>query len=226
MHAGHREPGGRFIFRCAVIWYATPNTGAGAYPTENQRCQARGELRYPGVFWARPAHGYPSPRSLPANPAALLARLRAAAARGATYWATDTMDLGNAIMAQPAMTTRSAVLFTLIERLLQVPIPASLRAALYEATARIPGLHLARHARDVAGRPGVGIVFGLPSGAPDVPPIAGEFILDPVSYRFLGMDWRLDPARSGPHTPGFSTAIGFAVIRSGLQWSQHRKARR
>ena len=223
VHGGVNVAGSGFHYECAVMWYRSPATGATGFPSLNQRCPADGRVRYPGTIAAGPEHGYPDPGSLPTQPAALLTRLRADAGRGAAYWRTNSIDAGNAIMAGSGLTTRTAVVFTLIERLLQVPISARLRAALYEATAQIPGVDLARHVTDMAGRPGVGVVLSsgnvTVNGRPDTRgPVTCEFILDPVSYRFLGLEWRFQgPKPKGdPHRPVMSYTAGFAVIRTGL----------
>ena len=140
-------------------------------------------------------NGYPPPKSLPTEPAALLAALYQAAAHpappgGGTFWGTDpTLD------PSPA-----DIVFVLADRLLQAPISSQLRSALFAATARLPGVELIPNAADAAGRRGVEVAIAThqTSYYPCATAAGFQgFILDPVTYRYLGerdvMTWT-------PHT--------------------------
>jgi hypothetical protein len=212
--------------RCFVLIYQTPATGRAGFPTKSGSCD--GKLRpffedktvdHPGkdgwtaIDMKRDPHarGYPDPARLPTHPAALLAALNRAAARG--HWDTGSLNLAGEMLFTPDG-PRSAIVFGLIERLLQVPIRPALRAALFEVTGRLPGITLERHATDLIGRPGVGIALSFP-----IPIIKGrpnrvglEFVVDAKTYQFLGVAWT-DGIGGKPAHPEKS---GYAVIKSFL----------
>jgi hypothetical protein len=77
--------------------------------------------------------------ALPSDPERLHARLRRAAG-----------DLGSS----PEQET-----FTIVADILGNPIPASLRASLLRAAARIPGIETVENVRDIEGRPGVAVAL-------------------------------------------------------------------
>ncbi len=235
--AGNRTRPYGFNYLCLVMWYVTPATGRTGFPTgvsldgrpsdlrptdRKQRCPTRTPKPVLGSY-VPSTHGYPMPGSLPRTPSALLAALSEDAGRGASYWNTDVIDTGNAGIGSVGLTSRTAIVFVLIERLLQVPIPGALRAALCQATALIPGVRLVHSATDIAGRPGVAIE--LPAQPGDVyhdngrsysgPGISCEYILDRVSYRFLGLVFTIGPPSFDPKRPSFRWTEGFAVLRSG-----------
>jgi hypothetical protein len=150
-------------------------------------------------------NGYPPPATLPAQPAALLGTLDQAAARGWQYWG---VTFGPA-MAEGAVSTPDVV-FELIDRLLQAPISSQLRAALYQVTARLPGVELIRNVTDAAGRRGTEIAMAHDDSAQQSPSACdygvgfAGFILDPATYRYLGeRDVTKWTPRSG-HCPSLS----------------------
>jgi len=82
-------------------------------------------------------------------------------------------------------------------------LPASVRAALYEATAELPGVELLGAVEDPAGRPGTGIAYADRKRG-----VRHELILDPETSALLGE--RDSLIRSGAH--GFEgTTIGYAA---------------
>jgi hypothetical protein len=85
--------------------------------------------------------------------------------------------------------SKTDIVFELVDRLLQAPISSQLRSALYAVTARLPGVELIRNAADAAGRHGVEIAIATHESFAS-PCVSGAgidgFILDPVTYRYLG----------------------------------------
>jgi hypothetical protein len=132
---------------------------------------------------ATPGHWYPAPGSLPTDPSELLARLDRDLSLGAAYWGLQSLLR----VPSPA---HDQLVFELIGRLLQGPIPGALRAALYEAVIHLPGVTLVRHVVDALGRPGVGVSMQVSGLA--VMPTGYEFILGADTYRFLGVLWSGD----------------------------------
>jgi hypothetical protein len=108
---------------------------------------------------------YPPLRSLPLDPARLLARLTAFAAGGGS----------------PA--EREDSVFTLIGSMIEMPVGSQLRAALYEAIERLPGITLVADAVDAAGRHGFGVEFRWLEGSV---PAASEYIISLGTGRYLG----------------------------------------
>ena len=124
-------------------------------------------------------HMYPAPWTLPDTPSALYTRLTEEASRGGHYWGTENID-------SSWDNNRDDITFQLVTRLLSAPVPAPLRAALYQAAAKIPGVTLIRNAVDAAGRHGVAVARTQDEPRAIGGPQRAEFILDPASYRFLG----------------------------------------
>ena len=119
-------------------------------------------------------HLYPALNTLPTSPASLRTALYAAAARGGAAWGLPTVHSADAIVA------------SLIETLMAVPISGPLRAALYGLLAQTPGVTLVPNAVDAAGRHGTGIVTNW-----DYPGYGRgtvETIFAPRTYTVLGGD--------------------------------------
>ena len=77
--------------------------------------------------------------------------------------------------------------FKLINAMLQTVQPAEVRAALYQALPKIPGVTVVQGATDVAGRRGVAFVRAASIEAPGSSDrFRLEVILDPNTYRYLG----------------------------------------
>jgi hypothetical protein len=134
---------------------------------------------------------YPALNTLPTGPAALRAALYAAAARGGAAWGLPTVHSADAIVA------------SLIETLLGVPISGPLRAALYELLAQTPGVTLVPNAVDAAGRHGTGIVTNW--DYPGYGRGTTETIFAPGTYAVLG---------GNDIMPG--QRVYFATLGSGL----------
>jgi hypothetical protein len=114
-----------------------------------------------------PTISYADLRKLPRDPAALDRRL-------------ERLKLGNT-----GLGTGAARAFYLIQALLTTfVLPAALAAELYRALAALPGLRVDAHATDVAGRPGVGLVFPAGRGSQ----LSQELILNPRTYRIQGFE--------------------------------------
>jgi hypothetical protein len=137
-------------------------------------------------------NGYPPPDTLPTDPAALRAALYTAANRPAPdgEWNFWGVVLWPPMSSRPSQTD---IVFELVGRLLQAPISSPLRSALYEVTAQLPGVRLITNVADAAGRRGVQIALatkGVPGILMGTPCVSGVgfhgFILDPVTYRYLG----------------------------------------
>lgn len=193
-HAVNAYPG------CAVSWY-TPqgrplaSIVEGVEPADKQ-CEGV-SVKSPGKrFKPTAPHWYPSLASLSHDPRTLLAQLDAAADRGPAYW-----SLGAGTGPEP---TRDQIAFTLVERLLQAPISADLRAALYQATIGIRGVSLDPHTVDALGRPGTGVSMRLPDGAGSF--FTSEFILARHTFTFLG---------TATFVPGMAPS-GSARVRTGI----------
>jgi hypothetical protein len=136
-------------------------------------------------------NGYPPPDTLPTDPAALRAALYTAAGRPApdgswNFWGVAAPG------PVPSRPSKTDIVFELVGRLLQAPISSQLRSALYEVTAQLPGVTLIPNVADAAGRHGVQIALATKAVIGGAPGRCGSgvgfhgFILDPVTYRYLG----------------------------------------
>jgi hypothetical protein len=145
-----------------------------------------------------PQEVYTRLAALPAEPHALLARLRSEPSLyrhvpfTRTPWPTDEAAPGSALQE-----------FVSVTNLLTLPrsmVPPRTAAALYRALALVPGVRLAGEpARDAAGRTGLAVVFTAPPGsprygsAPGSPgkallPVRAVMILDTRTYAYLGAE--------------------------------------
>jgi hypothetical protein len=94
--------------------------------------------------------------------------------------------------------------FTIIEMMLtSYVMPPRLTAELYRALSGIPGVTVSDHARDAAGRPGIGFISPALPGAGNT-----EIILDPRTYRLMG-----DNVLWGPR---HQLLNGTAILRQAL----------
>jgi len=126
----------------------------------------------------RPAVGlgrfFPNPSAVPTDPDGLLA---------AVYQLVENP----ACAPIPVGDTVQDRAFMLIDGMLQTVMPPDVRAALYRALAKIPGVTVVQGATDAAGRRGVALAR---AAAIEGPGSSGwlrlEIILDPNSYRYLG----------------------------------------
>jgi hypothetical protein len=163
-----------------------------ASPTSNRRAarprkvsSTRAQLPPSQCFFGlpariRPAVGlgrfFPNPAAVPTDPDGLLA---------AVYQLVENPD--------PACTPGSVGdtiqerAFLLINGMLRTVMPVEVRAALYRALAKIPGVTVAQDATDAAGRRGVAFARAAGIEAPGSSRwVRMEIILDPDTYRFLG----------------------------------------
>jgi hypothetical protein len=126
----------------------------------------------------RPAVGlgrwFPNPSAVPTDPDGLLA---------AVYQLVEDPACAP-ILVGDTVQDRA---FMVVDAMLQTMQPAEVRAALYQALARIPGVTVAQGATDAAGRRGVALAR---AAALEGPGSSGwlrlEIILDPSTYRYLG----------------------------------------
>jgi hypothetical protein len=118
-----------------------------------------GGVSGPAIWRSSPRALYDYVATLPADPDALLTKIR-----------HDTKDSG-----------RDVATFGRIEQILDDDklIPPRTNAALYRALAKIPGVTVVPGARDFAGRPGVAVTQTAQGSR-------SEIILDRKTYRFLG----------------------------------------
>lgn len=122
-----------------------------------------GAIGGPAVVNQTPHKLYDYVAGLPADPDALLARVR-----------RDNHDRG-----------RDVTTFGVIAGIFRDDhlIPPKANAALYRALARIPNVHVVNNATDFAGRHGIGVVFDTEEkrdGGPET------IVLDPRTYRYMG----------------------------------------
>jgi hypothetical protein len=126
----------------------------------------------------RPAVGlggfFPNPSAVPTDPDGLLA---------AIYRLVEDPACAP-VMVGDTVQDRA---FMLIDGMLQTVMPAEVRAALYRALARIPGVTVVQGATDAAGRRGVALARAAAiEGTGSVGWLRLEVILDRDSYRYLG----------------------------------------
>lgn len=180
---------------CMVVWTPYPLTGKGGQFGVGGRsdCGPRVPRNLGLLAHPLPGYAYPALDSLPGKPAALRSALYAAATLGPAHW-----------QLFGASYSSDDVVFMLASRLLQVPLPGPLRAAVYEVIASLPGVTLVPNATDALGRHGTGIEMRdqVNDGGGQ---LTIEFIVAPGTYRYLGLEVR---------APGWLHQ--FAVIRTGL----------
>lgn len=86
---------------------------------------------------------------------------------------------GRAIWTVGAKGAEGAAELDAIKGLLESPVPAGVRAALYRAAALVPGVRYDGHVRDALGRAGVGVSAGRPGSE-------FQLIFDPATGALLG----------------------------------------
>jgi hypothetical protein len=138
---------------CQIIWYYTPLTGR-YFESFTEPCSANPGRKFPGAAGRpmRSDHGFPALPTLSDRPVTLFGQLSRAANRGARYWGTGAVGTGSYAVAGFRLATHAAVMFVLVERLLEMPVPHPLRDALYQVAGRIPGVR-ARRVLAGTGRP-------------------------------------------------------------------------
>jgi hypothetical protein len=126
----------------------------------------------------RPAVGlgrfFPNPSAVPTDPDGLLA---------AVYQLVENP----ACAPIPVGDTVQDRAFMLIDAMLETVMPAEVRAALYRALAKIPGVTVVQGATDAAGRRGVALARAAAFEGPGSSRwLRLEIILDSHTYRYLG----------------------------------------
>ena len=142
-------------------------------------------------------HWFPNPSAVPTDPDGLLA---------AVYQLVEDP----ACAPIPVGDTVQDRAFLLIDGMLQTVQPAEVRAALYQALAKIPGVTVVQGATDAAGRRGVAFVR---AAAIEGPGSSGwlrlEIILDSHTYRYLGARHVVTRDHVIPDTPSGTKGTRF-----------------
>jgi len=135
------------------------------------RCPSRPERIPPAVGLGR---FFPNPAAVPTDPDGLLT---------AIYQLVEDPDCAPI----PVGDTVQDRAFMLIEGMLEGVLPADVRAALYRALARIPGVTVVHGVTDAAGRRGVAFARAAAiEGRGSSGWLRLEIILDRSTYRYLG----------------------------------------
>jgi hypothetical protein len=191
---------------CEILWYYTPLTGR-YFQSVAEPCSANPRRTFPGrAVLAAGGHGFPALPTLSDRPVTLLGQLSRAADRGAQYWGTQSVSTGKQTIADLGLTTHAAVMFTLVERLLEMPVPHALRDALGQVAGQIPGVGVHQRVRDIAGLRGV--TFRLLVAATQTTADFAWFVLAPGSHQFLGLGY-VQRTRDG-------RSYSMTVVHSGL----------
>jgi hypothetical protein len=142
-------------------------------------------------------HWFPNPAAVPTDPDGLLA-------------AIYQLVKDPACAPIPVGDTVQDRAFLLIDGMLQTVQPAEVRAALYQALAKIPGVTVVQGATDAAGRRGVAFVR---AAAIEGPGSSGwlrlETILDSHTYRYLGARHVVTRDHFIPDTPSGTKGTRF-----------------
>jgi hypothetical protein len=142
-------------------------------------------------------HWFPDPSAVPTDPDGLLA-------------AVYRLVQDPACAPIPAGDTVQDQAFMLIDAMLATVLPAEVRAALYRALARIPGVTVVRGASDAAGRRGVALARAAAiEGRGSSGWLRLEIILDGDTYRYLGARHVVTRDHFIPDTPSGSKGTWF-----------------
>jgi hypothetical protein len=144
-------------------------------------------------------HWFPNPSAVPTDPDGLLA---------AVYQLVKAPTCAPI----PVGDTVQDRAFLLIDGMLQTLMPAEVRAALYQALAKIPGVTVVQDATDAAGRRGVAFTRAAAIEGPGSSEwLRLEIIMDPNTHRYLGARHVVTRDHFTPDTP------------SGSKGTRHRK---
>jgi hypothetical protein len=191
---------------CEILWYYTPLTGR-YFQSVAEPCAANPQRTFPGwAVLAADGHGFPALPTLSDRPVTLLGQLSRAADRGARYWGVQSVSTGRQTIADLPLTTHAAVMFALVERLLEMPVSHALRDALCQVGGQIPGVGVHQRVRDIAGLRGV--TFRLLVAATQSTADFAWFVLAPGSHQFLGLGF-VQRTRDG-------RSYSMTVVHSGL----------
>ena len=150
------------------------------------RCPDKPERIPPAVGLA---HWFPDPAAVPTDPDGLLA----AVYRLVEDPACAPIGVGDTVQDRA---------FMLIDGMLQTVLPAEVRAALYQALAKVPGVTVTHGATDAAGRRGVAFSRAAAIEGPGSSAwLRLEVILDPGTYRYLGARHVVTRDHFTPDTP-------------------------
>jgi hypothetical protein len=149
----------------------------------------------------RPAVGlgrfFPNPAAVPTDPDGLLA---------AVYQLVEDPTCSPI----PVGDTVQDRAFMLIDGMLQTMLPPAVRAALYQALAKIPGVTVTQGATDAAGRRGVAFARAAAIEGPGSSEwLRLEIILDPDTHRYLGARHVVTRDHFTPDTPSGSKGTRF-----------------
>jgi hypothetical protein len=142
-------------------------------------------------------HWFPNPSAVPTDPDGLLA---------AVYQLVEDPTCSPI----PVGDTVQDRAFMLIDGMLQTLMPAEVRASLYQALAKIPGVTVAQGATDAAGRRGVAFARAAAIEGPGSSDwLRLEIILDSHAYRYLGARHVVTRDHFIPDTPSGSKGTRF-----------------
>jgi hypothetical protein len=142
-------------------------------------------------------HWFPNPSAVPTDPNGLLA-------------AVYQLVKDPACAPIPVGDTVQDRAFLLIDGMLQTVQPAEVRAALYQALPRIPGVTVIQRATDATGRRGVAFVRAAAIEGPGSSSwLRLEIILDPTTYHYLGARHVVTRDHFIPDTPTGSKGTRF-----------------
>jgi hypothetical protein len=142
-------------------------------------------------------HWFPNPSAVPTDPDGLLA-------------AVYQLVKDPACAPIPFGDTVQDRAFMLIDGMLQTVQPAEVRAALYQALAKIPGVTVVQGATDAAGRRGVAFSRAAAiEGSGSSGWLRLEIILDSHTYRYLGARHVVTRDHFIPSTPSGSKGTRF-----------------
>jgi hypothetical protein len=142
-------------------------------------------------------HWFPNPAAVPTDPDGLLA---------AVYQLVQDPTCSPI----PVGDTVQDRAFMLIDGMLQTVQPAEVRAALYQALAKIPGVTVTQGATDAAGRRGVAFARAAAIEGPGSSDwLRLEIILDPNTHRYLGARQFVTRDHFTPDTPSGSKGTRF-----------------
>jgi hypothetical protein len=142
-------------------------------------------------------HWFPNPAAVPTDPDGLLA---------AVYQLVKDPTCAPI----PVGDTVQDRAFMLIDGMLQTVQPPDVRAALYQALAKIPGVTVTQGATDAAGRRGVAFSRAAAIEGPGSSDwLRLEIILDPTTYHYLGARHVVTRDHFIPNTPSGSKGTRF-----------------
>lgn len=189
---------------CGPLW----SGGTPERPTYSACHAALEPLGRPDSSYASPYAGlgtYAALEKLPASPAALLEYIH-------KYYATSYAQQIAAQQAAGGPVTVGSVAawdFTWVRFTLDfvTVLPPQLRAAMFQALARIPGVHLIPQVTDYAGRPGAAVAMTADGQR-------NELIFSPDTYQYLGSETVV--TQSAPGLPAGTVVQAIALLKTAV----------